>query len=349
MSWRDIESTVSGQVRRAVRPVPITQITVTFAEKRPKKSWLQVYVGEQEVPGAYIHVSTTLHYTGVPYQAHVSAAKAGGDALSNVIAVEGPHGPDPPLLMPKGDVKRDFLYSLGRIGAIGDGDIANAAVFPSAPPPPTSARWWAVSDAWPPLAITHTFPINVVVLTPLTENRRRRGEARRHSLEVDNTDAEGQLILGVCACSVAWSPMTSRSATSAFSSSGRAVGAAVRGVRPATYGSNADHKNVSRLPARLHSRVARMQTSGTGCTVAMFLHVFVHAGAGAGGAGAAPLVGACRHRGDWRVRPLPLSFCKSSLMRMLYSCYSAQGRCEWKNEATVPDKYIFYDTSILLR
>ncbi|KAJ7193049.1 hypothetical protein GGX14DRAFT_593377, partial [Mycena pura] len=39
--------------------------------------------------GAYIHVSMT---PGVPYQAHVSAAKAGGDALSNAIAVEGLHG-----------------------------------------------------------------------------------------------------------------------------------------------------------------------------------------------------------------------------------------------------------------
>ncbi|KAG8906222.1 hypothetical protein FRB99_007368 [Tulasnella sp. 403] len=43
--------------------------------------------------GAYIHVSATLHYSGTPYQAHVSAAKAGVDALSNVIAVEeGPRG-----------------------------------------------------------------------------------------------------------------------------------------------------------------------------------------------------------------------------------------------------------------
>jgi len=47
----------------------------------------------RESRGSYIHVSATLHYRGMPYQAHVSAAKAGVDALSNVIAVEeGPRG-----------------------------------------------------------------------------------------------------------------------------------------------------------------------------------------------------------------------------------------------------------------
>ncbi|KAJ7290288.1 autophagy-related protein [Mycena rebaudengoi] len=38
--WRGIES---GASKRG-------QITVTFSEKRPKKSWFQVYVGEEEVP-----------------------------------------------------------------------------------------------------------------------------------------------------------------------------------------------------------------------------------------------------------------------------------------------------------
>jgi peroxisomal 2,4-dienoyl-CoA reductase len=43
--------------------------------------------------GAYIHISATLHYRGLPYQAHASAAKAGVDALSAVLAVEeGPRG-----------------------------------------------------------------------------------------------------------------------------------------------------------------------------------------------------------------------------------------------------------------
>ncbi|KLT45787.1 NAD(P)-binding protein [Cutaneotrichosporon oleaginosum] len=47
----------------------------------------------RETKGAYLHISATLHYAGTPYQAHVSAAKAAIDALSNVIAVEeGPRG-----------------------------------------------------------------------------------------------------------------------------------------------------------------------------------------------------------------------------------------------------------------
>lgn len=47
----------------------------------------------RESRGAYIHISATLHYRGVPYQVHVSAAKAGVDALSQALAVEeGPRG-----------------------------------------------------------------------------------------------------------------------------------------------------------------------------------------------------------------------------------------------------------------
>lgn len=43
--------------------------------------------------GAYLHISATLHYRGTPWQAHVSAAKAGVDALNQVLAVEeGPKG-----------------------------------------------------------------------------------------------------------------------------------------------------------------------------------------------------------------------------------------------------------------
>jgi NAD(P)-dependent dehydrogenase (short-subunit alcohol dehydrogenase family) len=43
--------------------------------------------------GSYVHISATLHYRATPYQAHVSAAKAGVDALSKVLAVEeGPRG-----------------------------------------------------------------------------------------------------------------------------------------------------------------------------------------------------------------------------------------------------------------
>lgn len=43
--------------------------------------------------GSLIAISATLHYTGMPLQAHVSAAKAGVDALIRAVAVEyGPRG-----------------------------------------------------------------------------------------------------------------------------------------------------------------------------------------------------------------------------------------------------------------
>lgn len=43
--------------------------------------------------GVYTHISATLHYTAIPWQAAASAAKAGVDALSQSIAVEmGPFG-----------------------------------------------------------------------------------------------------------------------------------------------------------------------------------------------------------------------------------------------------------------
>lgn len=94
--------------------------------------------------GAYIHVSATLHYTGTPFQAHVSAAKAGVDALSAVLAVEeGPNGvrsnviaPGPiqgtegmDRLGPKGEAanSRRNGYPSGRMGTVGD--IGNATIF----------------------------------------------------------------------------------------------------------------------------------------------------------------------------------------------------------------------------
>lgn len=43
--------------------------------------------------GVYTHISATLHYTAIPWQAAASSAKAGIDALSQSIAVEyGPFG-----------------------------------------------------------------------------------------------------------------------------------------------------------------------------------------------------------------------------------------------------------------
>lgn len=96
----------------------------------------------RETKGAYLHISATLHYRGVPYQAHVAAAKAGVDALSNVIAVEeGPRGvrsnvvaPGPiastegvDRLMPKGSHNMAKVIPLARMGDTLD--IANVVLF----------------------------------------------------------------------------------------------------------------------------------------------------------------------------------------------------------------------------
>ena len=79
---------------------------------------------------------------GTPFQAHVSAAKAGVDALSAVLAVEeGPNGvrsnviaPGPiagtegmERLSPKDKTAADIVYPAGRTGVVGD--IGNATVF----------------------------------------------------------------------------------------------------------------------------------------------------------------------------------------------------------------------------
>ncbi|CAE6457995.1 unnamed protein product [Rhizoctonia solani] len=106
------------------------------------------YVREKR--GAYIMVSATLHYRGTPWQVHVSAAKAGVDAISRVLAVEeGPRGVRSNVIAPgpidgtegmdrlgaKLNDKDKKALGLGinsdiplqRMGHIGD--VANAAVF----------------------------------------------------------------------------------------------------------------------------------------------------------------------------------------------------------------------------
>jgi len=93
--------------------------------------------------GQILNISATLHYLGTPMQLHVSAAKAGVDALTRNLAVEwgrygirvnaiapGPIGDTEGMkrLVPepiKEKLKRRI--PLGRFGLIGD--IENAAVF----------------------------------------------------------------------------------------------------------------------------------------------------------------------------------------------------------------------------
>jgi len=97
----------------------------------------------RQARGAYLHISATLHYHASVYQAHVSAAKAGVDALSAVIAVEeGPHGVRSNVIAPgpiRGTPGMERLSSkddkrgagmripLGRMGD--KADIANASLF----------------------------------------------------------------------------------------------------------------------------------------------------------------------------------------------------------------------------
>ncbi|CBQ72344.1 related to SPS19-peroxisomal 2,4-dienoyl-CoA reductase [Sporisorium reilianum SRZ2] len=93
--------------------------------------------------GSFIFISATLHYFGLPWQSHASAAKAGVDALSRVLAVEmGPLGVRSNVIAPGpiGDTEgMDRLAPKGAGDAIADGipmqrmgaksDIAAAAVF----------------------------------------------------------------------------------------------------------------------------------------------------------------------------------------------------------------------------
>jgi len=96
--------------------------------------------------GKIIFVSATFHYTGAALQAHVSAAKAGVDALSHTLAIElGPAGVTSNVIAPgaiegtegmdrliaKGDQDQKELYSkitpLQRMGAVSE--IADATIY----------------------------------------------------------------------------------------------------------------------------------------------------------------------------------------------------------------------------
>jgi peroxisomal 2,4-dienoyl-CoA reductase len=93
--------------------------------------------------GSILNISATLHYLGTPMQLHVSAAKAGVDALTRNLAVEwGRHGirvnaiaPGPiedtegmkRLVPPEIKEKLRRRVPLGRLGRIND--IEHSAVF----------------------------------------------------------------------------------------------------------------------------------------------------------------------------------------------------------------------------
>lgn len=93
--------------------------------------------------GRIIFISATLHYRTTPFQAHVSVAKAGIDALSHTVALEfGPLGVTSNIISPgpiastegmdrllPSDTKESYLKSqpLGRLGSVSD--IADATVY----------------------------------------------------------------------------------------------------------------------------------------------------------------------------------------------------------------------------
>lgn len=97
----------------------------------------------KESKGQILNISATLHYLATPYQIHVSAAKAGVDAITRNLSVEwGRHGirvngiaPGPiedtegmkRLLMPELKEKLMRKIPAGRFGRIED--IENAALF----------------------------------------------------------------------------------------------------------------------------------------------------------------------------------------------------------------------------
>ncbi|KAJ7207566.1 leucine aminopeptidase [Mycena pura] len=181
-------------------------------------------------------------------------------------------------------------------------------------------------------------PINVVVLTPLTENMPSGGATKpgdifyamnRKSVEVDNTDAEGRLVLAdaIYYGSTAFRAHTLIDVATLTGAMDIALGEVFTGVfsvrlrpaiRPSVLVSDARaHQSSDALWTQLHAageaehdRLWRMpldeefgpqiygsnadlkNTGGTpagSCTAALFLQAFVHADADGAGAGAAPL------------------------------------------------------------
>jgi len=114
--------------------------TLPYLVESAKRSTVDATSG-----GRIIFVSATIHYTGLPLQTHVSAAKAAVDSLSNAVAIEyGPLGVTSNVIAPgpiggtegmerlaKSDpasvAKSAKRVPLGRLGSVKD--IADATVY----------------------------------------------------------------------------------------------------------------------------------------------------------------------------------------------------------------------------
>jgi 2,4-dienoyl-CoA reductase [(3E)-enoyl-CoA-producing], peroxisomal len=70
-------------------------------------------------PARLLFVSATIHYTGIPLQSHVGAAKAAVDALSTSCAIElGPRGITSNVIAPGGIADTEGVARLARKGAL---------------------------------------------------------------------------------------------------------------------------------------------------------------------------------------------------------------------------------------
>ncbi|KAG8727776.1 hypothetical protein FRC12_022227 [Ceratobasidium sp. 428] len=97
----------------------------------------------REQHGSYLMVSASFHYRGTPWQVHVSAAKAGVDAISQVLAVEeGPRGVRSNVITP-GPI--GGTEGMDRLGAKASDDERRALGLPIVSEVPLQ-RWGHIGD-----------------------------------------------------------------------------------------------------------------------------------------------------------------------------------------------------------
>lgn len=122
----------------------VAKLVLPHLVESVKKSNSSSTAENPSIGGRAIFISATFHYTGYPLQTHVSAAKAGVDALSANIAIEyGPHGVTSNVITPgpiagtegmtrlaqgvRAGRKPGWKIPLGHYGTVKD--IADATVY----------------------------------------------------------------------------------------------------------------------------------------------------------------------------------------------------------------------------